>query len=86
MLDNMGYWQNGLEIEKQVCYSKVPLGCLGLTKIALENQKLFLKNRNFRLFWGHCGNFFIQNCINIPKTTLLDNELIRCWSKILDFV
>ena len=26
----MGYWQNGLEIEKKVCDFKVTLGCLGL--------------------------------------------------------
>ena len=32
MLKNMGYWQNGLEIEKKVCDFKVPLGCLGLKR------------------------------------------------------
>ena len=30
VLENMGYWQNGLEIEKKVCGFKVTLGCLGL--------------------------------------------------------
>ena len=29
LLKNMGYWQNGLEIEKKYV-TKVPLGCLGL--------------------------------------------------------
>ena len=30
VLENMGYWQNGLEIEKKVCDLKVPVGRLGL--------------------------------------------------------
>ena len=33
VLENTGYWQNGLEIEKKVCDFEVPLGCLGLTMI-----------------------------------------------------
>ena len=30
VLEIMGYWQNGLEIEKKVCDFKVPVGRLGL--------------------------------------------------------
>ena len=32
LLDNMFYWEHGLELEKKVCDFKVPLGCLGLNK------------------------------------------------------
>ena len=32
VLEIMGYWQNGLEIEKKVCDFKVPVGRLGLNK------------------------------------------------------
>ena len=42
VLENMDYWQNGLEIEKKVCDFKVPLGCLGLM-LAEEVSRPLLK-------------------------------------------
>ena len=38
VLENMGYWQNGLEIEKKVCDFKVPVGRLGLSRCLHENS------------------------------------------------
>ena len=47
----MGYWQNGLEIEKKVCDFKVPLGCLGSKKTRRSSVKHSLLQYSKKKIW-----------------------------------
>ena len=83
VLENMDYWQNGLQIEKKVCDFQVPVGRLGLKlgpQHAISEYCFFLTKR----FAGIRGSLWFSALCDLPsKKFSLGFLKASSWRKIV---